>query len=134
MNPKKILAATASLLALTACATGSGAGSHSTRVTPRERPVRVNVTNHYAMPAEIYAVGCGTQHRLGLAYPGLVSHYVLPQALLACGGMVEFVAQPTGTNDHPVSAGEELLQPGDVVTFEITMHLVASYTAVRPGD
>jgi len=131
MTPKAILAATASLLALAACATGRGASRAA--VTPEPRPVRVNVTNNYAMPAEIYAIACGTQHRLGLAYPGLVSHYVLPQAMLACGGTVEFVAQPTGTNDHPVRGGEELVQAGDVVEFQITTHLIASYTAVKPG-
>jgi len=134
MSPKAIFAAMASLLALAACATGRGAGSRSAAVTPDDPPVRVNVTNNYAMPAEIYAIACGTQHRLGLAYPGLVSHYVLPQAFLECGSTVEFVAQPTGTNDHPVRAGEEMLQPGDVVDFQITMHLIASYTAVRSGS
>jgi hypothetical protein len=33
-----------------------------------------------------------------------------------------------------VRAGEEMLQPGDVVDFQITMHLIASYTAVRSGS
>ena len=130
MTPRSILAATSTLLALAACATGRGAGSR-TAVAPDQRPVRVHVTNNYAMPAEIYALACGSQHRLGLAYPGLVSHYVLPPAMLACGGLVEFVAVPTGTGDHPVRAGEEQIQPGDVVDFQITMHLVASYTSVR---
>lgn len=124
------LAATLAFLALTACASGQGAATRLGGVRPDDSPVLVNVTNNYALPAAISAVGCGTEYRLGIAYPGFVSHYVLRQAMLACGGMVEFVAQPADRKP-PVRAGRELLKPGDVVDFQITMHLIASYTSVR---
>jgi hypothetical protein len=132
MTPRTILAATAPLLALAACATGGG-GRYSSEVGPDTRPVRVTVTNNYGLPAEIYVVGCGTTQRLGLAFPGLVSRYVVPPALYNCGGLAEFVAQPGG-RERPVSAGLEMLGPGDVVDFQITTHLIASYTSVRSGS
>ncbi len=117
-------------LTLTACASGRDAAALSGDVRPDDRPVLVNVTDNYVLPAEIWASGCGTSYRLGTVHPGIVSHYVLRQSLLLCGGVVEFAAQPAGT-EPLVKAGRELLKAGDVVDFVITTHLVASYTWVR---
>ena len=73
----------------------------------------------------------GIVYRMGTVAPGIVGHFLLRRAMLAGGGMVEFVAQPAGT-EPPVRSGQMLLQEGDVVDFEITSHLIASYARVRP--
>ncbi len=124
------VAAAAVLLALTACLFGS-------RKTPSadqgavDGRVRVNVTNNYSLPVDVSASASGTVYRMGTVAPGIVGHFVLRPAMLASGGMVEFVAQPAGT-EPPVRSGRLLLKQGDVVDFEITTHLLASYAKVRP--
>ncbi len=129
---QRVLPAAVTVLALAACAHGGGAAAFDWAPQLDRRPVRVDVTNNYGLPADIFAIGCGTSYRIGTVYPGLVSHFVLRQGMLACGGMVEFVAKPAGT-EPLVRAGQEQLAPGDIVDFEITTHLIASYTAVHPG-
>ena len=123
-------AAATSLLILTACLFASrkpaGAASGS-----RDGRVRVNVTNNYALPVDVSAVASGTVYRMGTVAPGIVGHFLLRRAMLAGGGMVEFVAQPVGT-EPPVRSGQLLLEQGDIVDFEITTHLIASYARVRP--
>lgn len=124
-------AAPTSMLLLVACALGPGAPAHRSGPAPADGPVIVNVTNNYSLPVEVSAVGAGTVYRMGIVYPGLAGRFVLRQIMLATGGMVEFVAQPAGT-EPPVRSGGVLLKHGDVVDFEVTTHLLASYAAVRP--
>ena len=93
-------------------------------------PIVVNVTNDYALQVEAYAVANGVSYRMGTVAPGIVSQFVLRPAMLAGGGMVEFVAQPVDFG-RLVRTGAILLHPGEVVDFFITSHLVASYATVR---
>ncbi len=120
----------AALLVLAACATGPGLTAGSEDVGPSGRPGLVNVTNNYALPADVSALGCGTSYRMGTVSPGIASHFVLRQAMLACGGMVELVAKPAGT-EPAVRSWPMQLTSGDIVDFEITTHLIASYASVR---
>jgi hypothetical protein len=129
---KKLLAVAvaASVLGFPACARGPGVATPAGGPQPANDRVLVNVTNYYGLPIVVSAVGSGTVYRMGTAYPGMVSQFALRQAMLASGGMVEFVAQPAGT-ERPVRSGRLLLTPGDVVDFEIATHLLGSYAAVR---
>lgn len=118
-------------LPATACGFGPSATWSGGDPGPANRPVVVNVTNSYGLPVEVYAVGAGTSYRMGTVSPGIASRFVLRQAMLATSGVVEFVAQPAGT-ERPVRSGGILLRYGDVVDFEVTTHLLASYATVRP--
>lgn len=123
------VAGAAALLALSACLFGPRRST--TAGVPRDGRVRVNVTNNYALPVDVSAMASGIVYRMGTVAPGIVGHFLLRRAMLAGGGMVEFAAQPAGT-EPPVRSGQMLLQEGDVVDFEITSHLIASYARVRP--
>lgn len=117
------------LLSSSACAHGHGAATNSGTPQPTELNVRVNVTNHYTLSMEVYANGSGISHRLGLVSPGTVRSFVLPPAMVG-NGPVEFVAQPSGAG--PVAqSGQIIFGAGDVVDFEITIHLFDSHATVR---
>ena len=113
------------LLTGAACAHGSGDD-----VRPDTSPVRVEVTNNYALPMEVSAVGAGTNYRLGLVNPGMVGHFVVPSALIG-NGTVEFQAQPTASGQLFRSAAL-LLAPGAVVDFVIRAQLFNSTATPRP--
>ena len=92
--------------------------------------VVVNVTDHYVLPVEVYAVGSGASYRMGTVLPGLVSTFVLHQAMVG-NGTVEFVAIPAD-GARTVRSGELLLKRGDIVDFVIATHLLLSTATVRP--
>ena len=87
----------------------------------------VAVGSAESRPGPIWAIFSAAR----LVAPGSVGHFRLRRSMLASGGMVEFVAQPVGT-EPPVRSGEILLKEGDVVDFEIATHLIGSYAKVRP--
>ncbi len=92
--------------------------------------VILNVTDHYAQPVEVYAIGSGTSYRMGTVLPGLVSTFVLRRAMVG-NGTVEFVAIPAD-GARTVRSGELLLRRGDIVDFVIATHLLLSTATVRP--
>ena len=96
------------LLTVSACTPGLGAAGNVGSPPPAKSSVQLNVTNHYNGPMEIYAIGSGTVYRMGTVLPGLVSHFVLRQAMV--GSPVEFVAQ-TSSRDLPVRSDQFLLVP-----------------------
>jgi hypothetical protein len=118
------------LLAVTACAIGSGTTSDEGAAPLAGRAVVVDVTNHYNGPVVIYAAGSGTSYRMGTVLPGLVSQFVLRQAMVG-NGPVEFLAY-AGNGARPVRSDRLLLAPGAVVDFEIAPDLMLSTTTVRP--
>jgi hypothetical protein len=114
------------LLACSACARGGGEGEP----TPNDSPVRVEVTNNYALPIEIYAVGSGITHRMGTVDPGMAGRFVIPQNLIGSGS-VELQARP-GTTKPPFRSGPLLLAPGRIVDFVIAPQLFNSTATLRP--
>ena len=116
------------VVAGTSCAhrrgTASDAGTQAL-----DNPVNVNVINNYTLPVDVFALAAGTSYRMGTVHPGVPSHFVLRQAWIG-NGLVEFVAQPVGT-EPPVRSGQLLLAPGDVVDFEIATHLINSTATVH---
>ncbi len=92
--------------------------------------VHLYVRNNYVQPVQVFASTSGTQYLMGTALPGLVSHFQLRKALLAAGGNVEFLAVPAD-NAPTVHSGQLLLNPGDIVDFEIADHLLGSTATVR---
>ena len=113
------------LLAGSACARRGGGGPE-----PAESPVRVEVTNNYALAVEIYAVGSGITHRMGTVHPGMAGRFVVPQNLLGAGG-VELQARP-GASGQPFRSGQLLLAPGTIVDFVITSQLFIRMATLRP--
>jgi hypothetical protein len=116
------------LLAGSACARGGGEGESET--PPNNSPVRVEVTNNYALPIEIYAVGSGITHRMGTVHPGMAGRFVVPQNLIGSGS-VELQARP-GTTKPPFRSGPLLLAPGTIVDFMIAPQLFNSTATLRP--
>lgn len=90
--------------------------------------VRLEVTNHYSLSADLYAVASGVKQRLGTVNPGVTRTFVLPPSMLG-GGPVSITAEIT--NENPVFSGSLQLVPGDVVEFEIATHLIGSSAHVR---
>jgi hypothetical protein len=114
------------LLAGSACARG-----HGGTVAPGDSPpVHVEVTNRYALPVEIYAVGAGITHRLGTVHPGMAAHFVIPQTMIG-GGPIELQASP-GTSSRDFRSGQLLLSPGAVVDFVVAPVLFNSTATIRP--
>jgi hypothetical protein len=116
------------LLAGSGCGHGGTAGAAP---QPDANPVRVEVTNNYALPLEIYAVASGINQRLGVVYPGTVGHFNLPPALIG-NGSVEFQARPTEPGRQQFRSGPILLAAGETVDFVITPQLFNSTATLRP--
>lgn len=121
---------TARMLIAGLIVTGSACAHAGTATNGSQpQPVRVNVTNHYALQVDVYAEAGGTSYRMGSVSPGFDSRFVLRRAVLALGPVV-LVARPRG-GEAPVRSGRLLLAPGDVVQFEITSTLINSTVNVR---
>ena len=94
--------------------------------------VVVNVTNNYAIPMEVYAVGGGTDYRMGVVSPAIPRQFVLRRAMLASDRQVSFVAQASGRGPR-VQTEPIWLQSGDVIVdFEISTVLIGSRATIRP--
>lgn len=113
------------LLTSSACAHGGGAAR------PTDSAIRLQVTNHYSLPMEVYVAGSGINHRLGTVLPGMVSWFVLPEATVG-NGPVEFQAHPTADARALARSGELLLAHGQVVQFVIATPLFNSTATVQP--
>jgi hypothetical protein len=124
MRKLMVVAATASLLTGSSCAHVRGAKTVGTQ--PATVADHVNVTNNYALPMEIYATGSAITWRLGLVYPGMSRRFALPQALLASGGQVEFLARASG-HGPLVRSGVLTVMPGDEAEFVIETNLIGSH-------
>ena len=112
------------LLTVPACA-HSGGGE----AAPTAGTVEVAVTNQNALPMEVYASGSGINHRMGTVYPGMDSHFVLPQNLVG-NGSVQFEARPSG-GGQAFRSGEVLLGPGSLIQFQIGAQLFNSTVTRR---
>ena len=78
----------------------------------------VEVTNHHALPVEIYAFGSGITHRLGTVHPGHVRPFRDPSE--PDRQRLGRVRRPApGGGGQPFRSGEILLAPGSVVDFVI---------------
>src|SRR5512143_2450854 len=111
-------------------AAGGCAHHAAGEVEPAAKPVRVEVTNHYALPMEIFVAGAGASYRLGVVNPEMVGLFTIPQNLLAKGS-AEFRAQPTAGGPQ-FRSGELLLAPGAVVNFILAAQLFNSTATIRP--
>ena len=120
-------AAAGLVLAVVACTHGATPREAATP-TKSGSEVRVEVTNHYSLSAELYAVAAGVKQRLGTVNPGVTRTFLVPPGMLG-GGPVSIVAEII--NENPVFSGSLQLAPGDVVEFEIATHLIGSTAHVR---
>lgn len=116
------------VLASSACAR-SGNGEGDDEVTPIHAPVSVDVTNHYALPVEVYVFGSGITHRLGTVHPGMDGRFVVPQNLVG-GGSISFEVRPGG-DARPFQSGAVLLAPGSAVDLMVSPQLFNSTVTLR---
>jgi hypothetical protein len=120
--------AAAGLVLATVACTHAATPREAATPTKSGSEVRVEVTNHYSLSAELYAVAAGVKQRLGTVNPGVTRTFGVPPGMLGAGP-VAIVAEIT--NENPVASGSLQLVPGDVVEFEIAMHLIGSTARVR---
>jgi hypothetical protein len=121
---------TASLaLASAACAFGRGTADDFRRPQDPGGTVQLNVINNSGGPMEVFAAGSGTLYRIGTVHPGLAGRFVVRPTMIV-NGPVEFVAR--AGNGPLLRSGRILLQPGDVVDFDLTPSPVTSTATVRP--
>jgi hypothetical protein len=113
------------LLAASACARGG-----SDEPVPTGDPVRVEVTNNYALPVEIYAVGSGVTRRLGTVHPGMGARFTIPQNITRSGS-VELEAR-LAAERQTFRSGQLLLAPGTIVDFDVAPQLFNSTVTLRP--
>ena len=113
------------MLTVPGCAKGGGEDTPA----PNDSPVRVEVTNNFALPVEIYAAGAGINHRLGTVHPGMSGLFSIPQNI-AGSGAVELRAEASGAN-RPFSSGQILLAPGTIVDFRVMPQLFNSTVTLR---
>lgn len=115
------------VLAAIACTHGATPREAATP-TKTGSEVRVAVTNHYSLSAELYAVAAGVKQRLGTVNPGVTRTFAVPPGMLGAGP-ISIIAEII--NENPVISGSLQLVPGDVVEFEIATHLIGSTAHVR---
>lgn len=120
-----LLALAASLLA-PACGQRTGGGPAP---SPGDSPVRVEVTNDFALPVEIYVVGSGINYRVGMVHPGMSGSFQIPPAMVG-NGSVEFQARPANSG-NPYRSGQLLLAPGRVVVLRVAAQLFNSTTSIQ---
>jgi hypothetical protein len=116
-------------LASSACAFGRGTADDFKRPQDPGGAVQLNVTNNVGGPVEVYAAGSGTLYRIGTVHPGLPGRFVVRPTMIV-NGPVEFVAR--ALNGPYLRSGRILVQPGDVVDFDLTASPVTSTATVRP--
>ncbi|HEY7503273.1 MAG TPA: hypothetical protein VH700_04155 [Gemmatimonadales bacterium] len=116
-------------LASSACAFGRGTADDFKRPQDPGGAVQLNVTNNFGGPVEVYAAGSGTLYRIGTVHPGLPGRFVVRPTMIV-NGPVEFVAR--ALNGPYLRSGRILVQPGDVVDFDLTASPVTSTATVRP--
>jgi hypothetical protein len=116
-------------LASSACALGRGTADDFRRPQDPGGAVQLHVTNNSGGPMEVYAAGSGTLYRIGTVHPGLPERFMVRPTMIV-NGPVEFVAR---SGNRPfLRSGRILLEPGDVVDFDLTPSPVTSTATVRP--
>jgi hypothetical protein len=107
-------------------------GSRAETPGPADAPVRVVVTNNYALAMEISVTGAGTTHRMGSVDPGMVGRFVVPPGMIG-GGPLEFAAHPPprARVRERAESGPILVAPGAIVDFVITQTLFNSTATLR---
>jgi hypothetical protein len=112
---------------------GSACGSSRAEAPgPADAPVRVVVTNNYALALEIFVTGGGTTHRMGSVDPGMEGRFVVPPGMIGSGPL-EFEAHPpprAATRERAAS-GPILVSPGAIVDFVLKQRLFSSTATLR---
>lgn len=117
----------ATLLLAVACHRGNAEEDQTPQ--PDLQPVRVEVTNQFALPVDIYATGHGISHRLGTVHPGMKGSFDLPPVLIG-NGSAELQARPAN-GDRAFQSGPLLLSPGAFVEFTVSPQIFSSTIRVR---
>jgi len=116
-------------VAVAACSHHSGSAADDGAAQQRPRGVSVHVVNNYSLPMDVFVIGVGINHRLGLVTPGVERDFFLPETL-ADAGAVEFSALPAGGGEG-VHTVQIRFNRGDKLDFEIATNLLVSHVSVR---
>lgn len=117
------------LLTTVACGRHQGEDDDLPGTTPAMSPVTVEVTNNFALPVEVVAVGSNITQRLGTVHPGMVGRFVIPPNMIG-NGSVELEARASSTV-QVARSGPMLLAPGAIVDFQIGAQLFNSTASIR---
>lgn len=117
-------------LAAVVLAVACGRAPAPESATPTGDPVTVLVTNSFALPVEIRAIGSGINQRLGTVLPGMSARFTITQTM-SIGGSVELVAD-AGAASRPYRSPPMLMAPGSVVDFVVATQLLNSTATIRP--
>ena len=117
----------AMLVLAAACHHGSSEEDQTPQ--PNLQPVRVEVTNNFSLPVDIYATGHSISHRLGTVHPGMKGSFDLPAVLIG-NGSAELQARPAN-GDRAFLSGPLLLSPGAFVEFNVSPQIFSSTIRVR---
>jgi hypothetical protein len=118
------------LIAGLAVAGAACAKSANDEVEPANGPsATVEVRNDHPVPVEIFAVGSGSNQRLGTVHPGMQGRFSVPPSMLG-GGSVEL--QVRAATGQVFRSGALLLAPGAVVDVAVATQLFNSTATVRP--
>jgi hypothetical protein len=93
-------------------------------------PVTIHVTNNHGYPVEISVAGQGISYRLGTVLPGGNSKFELRAGTVG-HGPIDLIARGR-PGEQPYRAGGLMLNPGDIVDFDIATHMLNSMATVRP--
>lgn len=93
-------------------------------------PVRVMVTNNYALPVEISASGGSISQRLGTVHPGMKAEFVIP-ANVTSTGVAELQASLI-SSQNTFKSGHLILNPGAFAVFVIGTRLFNSTVSIHP--
>ena len=116
------------MLLVSACSTGRSGGVDPMAEDPNA-PVRIYVTNNHGYPVEIYAAGQGTSYRVGTVLPGQAEKFSLRPGMIG-HGPVELIARGS-PGAQPARSRGMMLNPGDIVDFDIATHMLNSMATIR---
>ena len=122
--------ASALLLIAIACSGNKASGVDPQTDSSSTAPVTIQVTNNHGYPVEISVAGQGISYRLGTVLPGGNSKFELRAGTVG-HGPIDLIARGR-PGEQPYRAGGLMLNPGDIVDFDIATHMLNSMATVRP--
>jgi hypothetical protein len=117
------------LLLVAGCNTGRTAGVDPVADDPHA-PVQIHVTNNHGYPVEIYAAGQGTSYRIGTVLPGQAGKFNLRPGMIG-HGPIELIARGS-PGAQPARSGGMMLNPGDIIDFDVSPQMLNSMANIRP--
>jgi hypothetical protein len=81
-------------------------------------------------PVEIYAAGQGTSYRIGTVLPVQAGKFNLRPGMIG-HGPIELIARGS-PRAQPARSGGMMLNPGDIIDFDVSPQMLNSMANIRP--